>query len=160
MGTKYSCDTENCQCTRDNQESVFDERASSGALTEGDQVVPDRKTGGVKKLEKICFDAAAPPTPQDISSRKELPTGWSWPDWCVQKGATIEVRVFDEDLGKDVWMAATIVERIVDPNGQDSYLCAQYVWSGESYQEDFGPDKVRKVGTEYTVFDQLKVIKV
>eukprot|EP00928_Gymnodinium_smaydae_P085689 TRINITY_DN6924_c5_g1_i1.p2 TRINITY_DN6924_c5_g1~~TRINITY_DN6924_c5_g1_i1.p2 ORF type:complete len:246 (+),score=63.39 TRINITY_DN6924_c5_g1_i1:760-1497(+) len=38
------------------------------------------------------------------------------------------------------------VQRVVDESGNDAYLSVQYMWDGESYDQDFGPEHVRRVG--------------
>jgi hypothetical protein len=83
----------------------------------------------------------------------QLPRKWQWPPWTLNtKEACIEVFVTDEDSGESTWCEAEPQFRVVDKEGNDAYLCAEYKWDGEFYVQDFGPHHVRKRGNDETVF--------
>jgi len=80
------------------------------------------------------------------------PDHWEWPPWClIVKDPCIEVFVEDEDTGDSRWVRAEPQNRVVDPHGNDTFLCAEYEWDGEYYNQDFGPQHVRRRGAKYTV---------
>jgi len=81
---------------------------------------------------------------------------WEWPPWCLrQKDPCIEVFVEDEDTGDNRWVPAEPQNRVVDPSGKDTFLCAEYEWDGELYNQDFGPQHVRRRGDTRTVKELL-----
>ncbi|CAE7811712.1 mas [Symbiodinium sp. CCMP2592] len=85
-----------------------------------------------------------------------LPNKWEWPPWCLNfKSPNIEVWVFDDDCSVGRWVAAQPQSRVVDKTGRDAYLCAEYLWDGEYYVQDFGPQHVRKKGESRTVWQAL-----
>merc|ERR1711879_287544 len=81
--------------------------------------------------------------PMYESREEPMPAGWQWPEWCFEKGA-VEVYVVDDEEGDNRWLPGDVKNRIVDEEGNDSYLCAEYVWDGERYFQDFGPAHVRR----------------
>lgn len=85
-----------------------------------------------------------------------LPRKWQWPEWTLNtKRACIEVYVTDEDSAESRWCEAEPQFRVVDKEGNDAYLCAEYEWDGEFYVQDFGPHHVRKRGQDMTVFQMF-----
>jgi len=87
----------------------------------------------------------APPPPG-------LPPKWRWPPWCLNhKKPEIEVYVVDNEKGSSRWCRAEPRVRVVDDCQHDSYLCAEYMWEGEIYLQDFGPHQVRRRGQRVTV---------
>jgi len=111
-------------------------------------------------------DTVGPPSrhgpPQDSFAALErekppeghLPRKWIWPQFTLNtKEALIEVFVTDEDSGDSRWCQAQPQFRVVDKEGHDAYLCAEYNWDGEYYVQDFGPHHVRKRGQDMTVFE-------
>lgn len=84
-----------------------------------------------------------------------LPPGFVWPPWCLsQKDPQIEVLVVDGE--RTAWVAGHPRTRVVNPQGQDAWLAVEYPWDGTSYDEDFGPDRVRRRGETVTVLEQAK----
>jgi len=80
---------------------------------------------------------------------------WEWPSWCLQRHPPlIEVFVIDEDEGSD-WVKATPCMRVVNETGRDSHLCAEYEWGDATFMEDFGPERVRRIGDYATVLDLI-----
>jgi len=84
-----------------------------------------------------------------------LPRKWQWPQWTLntKDQGLIEVFVTDEDSNDSRWCQAQPQFRVVDKEGNDAYLCAEYEWDGEYYVQDFGPHHVRKRGQDMTVFE-------
>merc|ERR1712151_249384 len=64
-----------------------------------------------------------------------------------------EVYVKDED--ECGWLLGKPQSRVTDAHGHDAYLCVEYNWDGDDYQEDFDPKTVRKPGTSQTVWQIL-----
>jgi len=106
------------------------------------------------------------PTPSEKPASLSPPAGalgaggpanrWEWPPWCLNfKKPCIEVWVFDDDTNQGKWVSAEPQTRVVDKNGRDAYLCAEYCWDGEYFVQDFGPQHVRRRGHKETVFDML-----
>mmetsp|Transcript_1595 Transcript_1595/g.3510 ORF Transcript_1595/g.3510 Transcript_1595/m.3510 type:complete len:335 (+) Transcript_1595:95-1099(+) len=92
------------------------------------------------------------------SSAAGLPPGWEWPEWALKrKPPCIEVYVVDDSDDHDNrWIRAIPKARLRSETGNDSYLQCSYDWEdGERYEEDFGPDRVRRIGTKQTVQDVL-----
>lgn len=84
-------------------------------------------------------------------------SSWKWPRWSLDRGSCpIEVFVLDEKhkQGGD-WVIAMPKMRVLDDRGNDAYLSAEYCWKGELFDEDFGPDRVRRCGEETTVWELL-----
>lgn len=101
-----------------------------------------------------------PPEPQSASalsagmSDTGVKKGWEWPPWCLNfKDHCIEVYVVDDETGKGKWVDGEPQSRVVDKAGRDAYLCVEYLWDGEYYVQDFGPQHVRKTGTKESVFE-------
>jgi hypothetical protein len=85
-----------------------------------------------------------------------LPRSWQWPSWTLNtKQASIEVYVTDDESNESRWCEAEPQFRVVDKEGNDAYLCAEYEWDGEYYVQDFGPHHVRKRGQDMTVFQMF-----
>lgn len=84
------------------------------------------------------------------------PGHWSWPDWALNhRQPCIEVYVEDEDTtGGGRWVNATPLHRVIDKQGHDAFLSAQYDWDGELYEQDFTPEHVRRQGERNTVAKQ------
>jgi len=81
---------------------------------------------------------------------------WEWPSWCLSRETPcIEVHVQDADTGEIRWVEALPCCRVVDHEGHDAYVAAEYEWDGECYVEDFGPESVRKRGQSITVRKML-----
>mmetsp|Transcript_19177 Transcript_19177/g.41774 ORF Transcript_19177/g.41774 Transcript_19177/m.41774 type:complete len:188 (+) Transcript_19177:71-634(+) len=77
---------------------------------------------------------------------------WQWPRWCLRRNPPcIEVLVVDDDTGRGVWVEAVPQERVTGPEGRDAYLCAEYMWEGEQFVEDFRPERVRRRGDKLPV---------
>merc|ERR1712019_238074 len=92
-----------------------------------------------------------PKTPKTPAGMRKK---WQWPPWVLDhKKPDIEVYVEDEDTESGKWHKAQPVERVVDDDGEDAYLHAEYMWHGEVYRQDFGPHEVRKRGQHQTVWD-------
>lgn len=123
-----------------------------------------------RKLPEAGFERSAPALAPPMSSRLEgedregdpappqstLPSKWEWPPWCLNfKSPNIEVWVLDEDAGIGRWVSAQPQSRVVDKSGRDAYLCAEYLWDGEYYVQDFGPQHVRRKGETPTVLQTL-----
>mmetsp|Transcript_66901 Transcript_66901/g.160180 ORF Transcript_66901/g.160180 Transcript_66901/m.160180 type:complete len:603 (+) Transcript_66901:174-1982(+) len=82
---------------------------------------------------------------------------WRWPPWCLNsKSPAIEVFVEDEETGEGRWLEATPMNRVVDKDGNDAFISAEYDWDGEDYVQDFAPEHVRKRGSKATVQDLIK----
>merc|ERR1712048_44668 len=56
------------------------------------------------------------------------------------------------ETGSSRWCRAEPRGRVVDDRHHDAYLCAEYMWQGEIYMQDFGPHQVRRRGQRVTVF--------
>lgn len=81
--------------------------------------------------------------------------GWRWPSWSLDhKKPQIEVYVHDPD-SQSCWVAAVPRARIVDSEGRDAYLCAEYDWAGDRFSEDFGPERVRRIWERRTVWETV-----
>jgi len=122
------------------------------------------------RIQKPAFEEEPPKPLGSTQLRKEQPLGsadltrekpppghlprkWQWPAWTLNtKQGSIEVYVTDEDSGESRWCEAEPQFRVVDKEGHDAYLCAEYEWDGEFYVQDFGPHHVRKRGQDMTVF--------
>mmetsp|Transcript_81556 Transcript_81556/g.231115 ORF Transcript_81556/g.231115 Transcript_81556/m.231115 type:complete len:239 (-) Transcript_81556:114-830(-) len=104
-------------------------------------------------------DAPEARTTGGSASREAPTTDWVWPPWVLNfNSSCIEVRVQDEETGQWDWFPAEPKSRVVDTNGRDVYLCAQYRWTdGEAYSQDFGPQHVRRRGQPLTVFDIISL---
>lgn len=102
-------------------------------------------------------ERAAPPPPNREAERERvapgtMPKRWAWPAWSLNsKNPVIEVFVTDDDSGEKRWCEAEPQFRVVDKEGNDAYLCAEYEWDGEYYVQDFGPQHVRRRGQDMTV---------
>lgn len=85
----------------------------------------------------------------------QAPEKWTWPPWSLNsKEPCIEVYVQDDDDGAEPrWCLAEPQFRVVNKDGNDAYLCAEYEWDDEFYVQDFGPQHVRKRGQTQTVAD-------
>merc|ERR1719240_2547823 len=72
---------------------------------------------------------------------------WEWPEWCLDpKQPCIEVFVEDEDTGEKRWVTGEPQNRVIDTMDKDLFLCAEYEWNGEFYNQDFEPQHVRRRG--------------
>eukprot|EP00930_Biecheleria_cincta_P080805 TRINITY_DN6926_c0_g1_i1.p1 TRINITY_DN6926_c0_g1~~TRINITY_DN6926_c0_g1_i1.p1 ORF type:complete len:396 (+),score=80.22 TRINITY_DN6926_c0_g1_i1:25-1188(+) len=83
------------------------------------------------------------------------PPDWSWPSFCFQP-ARIEVWVLDDETNVAKWLTAQVKSRVVDSEGKDAYLAAEYNWDDEYYVQDFGPQHVRERGRQETVLQLLQ----
>jgi len=109
----------------------------------------------------------APPVPEESWEVKKPPCAapstsqakhWEWPAWALDtKAAAIDVYVVDDDSDDKRWCPATPQFRVVDKQGYDAYLCAEYDWDGELYIQDFAPQHVRKRGQRPTIADLLHI---
>mmetsp|Transcript_73405 Transcript_73405/g.238762 ORF Transcript_73405/g.238762 Transcript_73405/m.238762 type:complete len:209 (-) Transcript_73405:140-766(-) len=82
---------------------------------------------------------------------------WTWPEWALRgRRSEIEVLVTDEGLGEKRWVEAVPQSRVVDKSGSDTYLSVQYSWDGVVYDEDFGPEQVRRRGSGESVAELLR----
>merc|ERR1712039_747837 len=110
--------------------------------------------GASKAVAAVKPASAIAQLPNDASLR-ELGS-WSWPDWAVQsRSPDIEVLVTDDAAAVSCWVAAVPQCRVVDRDGRDTFLSAQYLWEGEYFDEDFGPEQVRRRGSSVTVAAML-----
>lgn len=81
---------------------------------------------------------------------------WRWPPWCLsQRPPLIEVYVGEVVGDSGRWVRAEPRSRIVDEEGHDRYLCAEYDWKGDRFVEDFEPDRVRRRGQALAVSELL-----
>lgn len=86
--------------------------------------------------------------------------GWEWPVWClVPKEPCIEVFVEDEDTGESRWVDGEPQNRVVNANGNDVFINVEYEWEGEFFNQDFGPQHVRKQGDTRTVMELCCSVK-
>lgn len=107
--------------------------------------IPPERGRGSDDLEKTV-QAVRPPQA----------TQWAWPAWTLNSSdPCIQVYVDDEESGVSKWVDAVPQSRVVNANGVDAYLSVQYNWDGESYDEDFGPEKVRRRGETRTVKEMV-----
>lgn len=97
--------------------------------------------------------------PHQAPSTDSQAKHWEWPAWSLDtKAAAIDVYVVDDDSDdKPRWCPATPQFRVVDKQGHDAYLCAEYDWDGELYIQDFAPQHVRKRGQRPTIADLLHI---
>lgn len=87
-----------------------------------------------------------------------MPHRWQWPTWTLNsKDAQIEVYVTDEDTGESRWCKAVPQFRVVDKDGHDAYICAEYDWDEEYYVQDFGPHHVRRRGQQMSIFEMFSL---
>lgn len=95
----------------------------------------------------------------DLSSDSAATREWKWPEWALdRRSQAIEVFVLDENhRSGGAWVRAKAKMRVVDDRGSDAYLSAEYRWKGEVYDEDFGPDRVRRCGEEATVWELISL---
>lgn len=63
--------------------------------------------------------------------------------------------MLDDETNVAKWLSATVKSRVVDSEGQDAYLAAEYYWDNEYYVQDFGPQHLRGRGGPETVLQQL-----
>jgi len=63
--------------------------------------------------------------------------------------------VLDDETNAAKWLSAQVKSRVVDSEGQDAYLAAEYHWDNEYYVQDFGPQHIRGRGGQETVLQQL-----
>eukprot|EP00811_Abedinium_folium_P035668 NODE_8442_length_1495_cov_6.519006.p2 GENE.NODE_8442_length_1495_cov_6.519006~~NODE_8442_length_1495_cov_6.519006.p2 ORF type:complete len:356 (+),score=54.75 NODE_8442_length_1495_cov_6.519006:127-1194(+) len=81
-----------------------------------------------------------------------MPGRWVWPNWCLNsKDPCIEVYVVDHECRNQRWVEAVPKNRVVDKDGCDAFLGAEYEWEGEFYCQDFGPSHVRGRSSRLTV---------
>lgn len=94
--------------------------------------------------------------PAPLGRQRALPRNWQWPAWCLNfKTPIIEVYVVDDETGEGRWVNAEPLSRVVDNTDSDAYLCAEYDWDGEGFEQDFPPEHVRKRGQTKSVFEVL-----
>jgi len=90
-----------------------------------------------------------------VSSGGSRTSGWRWPAWCQKKGlGLLEVYVVDSQANRREWVKAQPKMCVIDGQG-DKYLCAEYIWDGECFVEDFGIDRIRRKGDTLTLQQQL-----
>merc|ERR1712176_936203 len=82
------------------------------------------------------------------------PDAWTWPEWCLKLKAPC-VEVFVQDEGESRWCLGKPQSRVTDGNGNDAYLCVEYTWDGENYQEDFPPKNIRRPGGSKNVWQLI-----
>eukprot|EP00443_Scrippsiella_acuminata_P040669 CAMPEP_0115240046 /NCGR_PEP_ID=MMETSP0270-20121206/37711_1 /TAXON_ID=71861 /ORGANISM="Scrippsiella trochoidea, Strain CCMP3099" /LENGTH=158 /DNA_ID=CAMNT_0002655021 /DNA_START=162 /DNA_END=638 /DNA_ORIENTATION=+ len=150
-----------CSCS----EAVLDEVTLTQGDTAADLVHPMALLGAHKPM--LLGARATSPSgrgglkagpakasePSKAHTEKVLECGtWSWPDWAVQSRIPdIQVFVVDDEAGVSCWVDAVPQCRVVDREGRDTFLSAQYCWEGEHFDEDFGPEQVRRRGSTLTV---------
>jgi len=66
--------------------------------------------------------------------------------------------VYDEESGQSKWVLATPEDRVVDKDGHDAFISAEYEWNSADFVQDFGPDHVRRLGEVLTIADLLEVL--
>lgn len=181
MGARCSCNDDStgeiivasgCTCS----EAALNEVTLTQSPSASDFVHPANVTGGHRPMllgGRACFAAGGCVKPANSSpSWGNLNAGlakeaaglkettdevrergsWGWPDWAVQsRTPDIEVFVVDDVAGVSRWVDAVPLCRVVDREGRDTFLSAQYCWDGEYYDEDFGPEQVRRRGSTLTV---------
>mmetsp|Transcript_46271 Transcript_46271/g.106811 ORF Transcript_46271/g.106811 Transcript_46271/m.106811 type:complete len:347 (+) Transcript_46271:22-1062(+) len=82
---------------------------------------------------------------------------WKWPPWVLQfEIACIEVLIEDEGCEEAQWVQGVPLSQVVDPYGNDLFLCVEYKWGGEYFVQDFSPEHVRQRGKTATVQDLLQ----
>lgn len=59
--------------------------------------------------------------------------------------------MLDDETKVSKWLPAKVMSRVVDSDGKDSYLAAEYSWDDEFYVQDFDPQHVRERGRQQTV---------
>jgi len=99
--------------------------------------------------------AAQEETRQPEASAPRQKQKWIWPAWALDStNPCIEVFVEDEDHPDGgAWVDAVPQSRVVDVNGADTFLHAQYTWDGELYDQEFEPQHVRQRGAQKTALD-------
>jgi len=108
----------------------------------------DKEPGSSKSLGAV-----------ELTQETRLPDNWSWPWWTFQKSPPcIEVYVHDEESGQSKWVLATPEDRVVDKDGHDAFISAEYEWNSADFVQDFGPDQVRRLGEVLTIADLLEVL--
>mmetsp|Transcript_8667 Transcript_8667/g.15605 ORF Transcript_8667/g.15605 Transcript_8667/m.15605 type:complete len:613 (-) Transcript_8667:180-2018(-) len=145
-------------------------------VSKGSNDPPPPSTGGIDAKGKLAemrgkldhllgrADDSEGKTAAPDSQKAPAPTGggktsehWKWPAWCLNsKSPALEVFVEDEDTGEGRWVEATPINRVVDKDGNDAFISAEYDWDGEDYVQDFAPEHVRKRGTKVSVQDMIK----
>jgi len=119
----------------------------------------DGKTTPAPEPQKATPPGKTTPAPEP---QKATPPGkssehWKWPAWCLNsKSPALEVFVEDEDTGEGRWVEATPINRVVDKDGNDAFISAEYDWDGEEYVQDFAPEHVRKRGSKISVQEMIK----
>lgn len=63
--------------------------------------------------------------------------------------------MLDDETNVAQWLSAQVKSRVVDSEGKDAYLAAEYCWDNEYYVQDFAPQCVRGRGGQETVLQQL-----
>lgn len=130
-----------------------------GAFAGGSQ----QQLPGVSPRERTSLNSERTPSGPSSGGNKppntktkHMPEKWEWPTWCLNfQKPSIEVYVIDDETGDSKWVLAEPQSRVVDKNGCDTYLCAEYKWDGEFYVQDFGPQHVRRRGEQVPVSEVL-----
>mmetsp|Transcript_113006 Transcript_113006/g.314467 ORF Transcript_113006/g.314467 Transcript_113006/m.314467 type:complete len:185 (-) Transcript_113006:318-872(-) len=100
-----------------------------------------------------CADHSGPPDWALDSG----PRAWVWPKWCLDfYEPCIEVFVVDEDTEECRWVQGVPQSRVTDDDGRDLFLSVEYLWDGELYVQDFGPQHVRRLGRTVSVLEFLE----
>lgn len=127
---------------------------------------PPEESIGTNIVGKSPLDNGYEPTAEEnraALAREKPPEGhmphrWQWPTWTLNsKDAQIEVYVTDEDTGESRWCKAVPQFRVVDKDGHDAYICAEYDWDEEYYVQDFGPHHVRRRGQKTSIFEMFSL---
>lgn len=93
----------------------------------------------------------------ESENSERMPKHFQWPAWSLNNAEPcIEVFVMDDESGQGQWCPAEPQSRVVDFDQQDAYLCAEYLWEGDYYIQDFGPRHVRKRGSQICVLELLQ----
>eukprot|EP00929_Paragymnodinium_shiwhaense_P000816 TRINITY_DN101022_c0_g1_i1.p1 TRINITY_DN101022_c0_g1~~TRINITY_DN101022_c0_g1_i1.p1 ORF type:complete len:679 (-),score=165.85 TRINITY_DN101022_c0_g1_i1:60-2096(-) len=108
-----------------------------------------------QRREEEAMAAGPPAAHVAPSANCVLPKRWEWPAWALDKNKPcIQVWVEDEDAGSK-WCDAVPLTRVVGEDGTDAFLAVQYQWDGECFDQDFGPEHVRRRGEASTVKEYL-----
>eukprot|EP00747_Dinoflagellata_sp_TGD_P206594 gnl/TRDRNA2_/TRDRNA2_80288_c0_seq1.p1 gnl/TRDRNA2_/TRDRNA2_80288_c0~~gnl/TRDRNA2_/TRDRNA2_80288_c0_seq1.p1 ORF type:complete len:441 (+),score=96.96 gnl/TRDRNA2_/TRDRNA2_80288_c0_seq1:102-1424(+) len=122
--------------------------------TSNGKQVDEGKSEEESRAEKERLQAEKERLYAEKQKPKAMHKKWQWPDWAVNfREPNLEVWVEDEEGGGGQWCVATPQSRVVDKDGYDAFLCAEYEWEDDYYVQDFGPHHVRQRGATVTVYD-------
>mmetsp|Transcript_44382 Transcript_44382/g.105112 ORF Transcript_44382/g.105112 Transcript_44382/m.105112 type:complete len:455 (+) Transcript_44382:78-1442(+) len=128
------------------------EVAAAGGAAEASPTDAPEKAQQAQEEEKD--DTTPPSAPEPSEPEPEM---WEWPRWALNSDDPC-IQVFVDDTsgsGNSRWVRAVPMGRVVNKSGFDEFLTAQYEWDKDVYEEDFGPERVRKVGSKATVRDTI-----